>query len=168
MKNLPIISLDYSMASSQELVNLLCDSFGGSEGIGERDLGSGTAPDILLSFSCPVCWVGESTWVRASLTVWVTVLGDVYHPSPCGWSSGFLASGHLRFHGFTSSSYANMSMFYIFHDEEMVRKHLFKWLLSSFLPLMVSDFLIPWPVHCLILTVYVHMWAENGNALGHN
>lgn len=43
------------------------------------------------------------------------------------------------------TSCASIIIFYVFHDGKMVRKH---WLLSSFLPLKISDSLIPSPVHC--------------------
>ena len=97
------------------------------------------------------------------LPVWAPRWGWWSHKSR-GYSSGLLAVGYLGFHWFTLTSCANV-IFRVFHEAEMVRKHWFKWLLSSFLPLMISESQIPSLAHCSTLSIYVNTWAENRNAL---
>ena len=81
-----------------------------------------------------------------------------------GSSSEFLAVGYPGFHWFTPACCANV-IFRVFHEAEMVRKHWLKWLLSSFHPLMISDYQIPSLAHCSTWSIYVNMWAGNRNAL---
>ena len=144
------------MTNSQELANLICESFKGR--CCWRDA---LAPSCVMRFpsSAPRALLPTLSWVSvAPVLSWGVHLDPSLADSVggCagrGWSSRTLRLGLcvlelwvpcLGWPGVPSIGLLLWALqtllpFSVFHDEEMVRQHWFKWLLSSFLLLMVSE-----------------------------
>ena len=129
---------------------------------GSRLCTLGTSPYVVSSCTWRTCGLGEP--ICAQLFQCGRCAGGCWSHTPRGYSPGLLAVGCPGFRWLAPTSWGSV-IFCVFHEAETVRKHWFKWLLSPFLPLMISDSQIPSLAHCSTLSIYVNMWAENRNAL---